>query len=646
MKQRKPNTLTPGQVLGFVAIGLVVLAIGVLDAGIYGGSLITKDGQELPANPFAAPFGLIGGGITWSSASTVISASVAALILLVAVLILVGVVKGRKGRSRVDHKASLMGRGKDISDLTERTATSAAKRFGVTGSIGVFLGVALAGKQRLFADFESVVMQIWGPRQGKSSTQVIPSVLDAPGAVVTTSNKPDVIDATRLARSLKGKVWAFDPQNISGDPASWWWNPLSYVTDDEKALKLAETFMVAGRGPGVKGDAYFDNEGKDMLTALFLAAAVGDKPISIVYDWINQGKPSEPSRLLRETNGGKYTAYAAGLEAQFNYEPAQRDGVVGTAKSMVQTLKFVGTLQWVNPISAADTRPQFSPQQFVRDARDTLYVLSKEGGGSAAALTTALTIAVAEAAENYAMTCPGRRMPVPLIMPLDEIANVCPWKDLPDKYSHYGSKGLIPIAFLQSYSQGEELWGEKSMKKIWSAASVKVVGSGIDEEGFLRSFSSLIGDYTYDTVSQSSSKTGNSRSINPDGGKEAIMTVADLSSLPRGRVIVKRSGAPATLARTLTWQSTAHADAVWLSLNLYDPSPASADNAATIVGRKDAAENPLVAAYKAVQGPATSDSSTRPPDAPAVAVGPAADTSDTTAAAPAAASRWIKAAEK
>ena len=128
MKQRKPNALTPGQVLGFVAIGLVVLAIGVLDAGIYGGSLITKDGQELPANPFAAPFGLIGGGIAWSSASTVISASVAALILLVAVLILVGVVKGRKGRSRVDHKASLMGRGKDISDLTERTATSAAKR--------------------------------------------------------------------------------------------------------------------------------------------------------------------------------------------------------------------------------------------------------------------------------------------------------------------------------------------------------------------------------------------------------------------------------------------------------------------------------------------------------------------------------------
>ncbi len=628
MKQRKGNSITFGQIAGFVAIGLCLVIIGVLDAGIYGGSLMSGDGQKLPANPFEAPFRLIGGKVGWSTASTVISLSLAVLVLAAAVLITLRVLKGRKGRSRVDHKAALMGRGKDIADLTERTAAAAAKRFGVKDGIGVFLGVALAGRQRLYADFESVVMQIWGPRQGKSSTQVIPSVLDAPGAVVTTSNKPDVIDATRLARSLKGRVWAFDPQKISGDPPSWWWNPLSYVTDDEKALKLAETFMVAGRGPGVKGDAYFDNEGKDMLTALFLAAALGEKPISVVYDWINQGKPTEPSRLLREKENGIYAAYAASLESQLNYEPAQRDGVVGTAKAMAQTLKFVGTLQWVNPLSGSDHRPQFSPEQFVRDATDTLYVLSKEGGGSAAALTTALTIAVADAGEAYAMTCPGRRLPVPQIMPLDEIANVCPWKDLPDKYSHYGSKGIIPIAFLQSWSQGEELWGEKAMKKIWSASSVKIVGSGIDEDGFLRSFSALIGEYTYDTVSQSSSKSGQSRSVNPDGGKESIMTVAELSSLPRGRVVIKRSGAPATLARTLTWQNTEHADAVWLSLDLYDPSPASQENAALIVAREGADEIPLVKAYRAAGGTAF------------------ADTKTPTAEAPAAASRWIKAAQK
>jgi type IV secretory pathway TraG/TraD family ATPase VirD4 len=599
MQQRKGNTITSGQKAGFALLGLCVIIIGVLDAGIYGGSMLSGDGQKLPANPFGTPFLLVGGKVGWSTASTVVAVVTAVLILAVALAVLRWVMRSRKGRTRVDHKASLMGRGKDISQITHKSVAASAARFGVQGSIGAFIGVTVAGIQKVYADFESVVLQIWGPRQGKSSTQVIPRVLDAPGAVLTTSNKPDVIDATRLARSVTGRIWAFDPQKISGDPPTWWWNPLSYVRNDERAMKLAEIFMVAGRGPNVTGDAYFDNEGKDMLTSLFLAAAIGNKPISVVYDWINQGKPTEPSRLLREKENGIYAAYASSLEAQLQYEPAQRDGVVGTAKAMVQTLKFVSTLQWVNPLSESDSRPQFSPEEFVRTAKDTLYVLSKEGGGSAAALTTALTVAVADAAEEYAMTQPGRRLAVPLMLPLDEIANVCPWKDLPDKYSHYGSKGIIPEAYLQSYSQGEELWGEKGMRKIYSASSVKVIGSGIDEEGFLRQFSSLIGEYTYDTVSTSSSRTGQSRSVNPDGGKESILTVADLSALPIGRAVVKRSGAPATMIKTQQWKDGPHADSVWLSLNIYDPSEKSKEMAAAILERKDADANPLVAAYKA-----------------------------------------------
>ncbi|WP_082579457.1 type IV secretory system conjugative DNA transfer family protein [Arthrobacter sp. Soil736] len=603
MQQRRGNTMTSGQKAGFALLGLCVIIIGVLDAGIYGGSMLSGDGQKLPANPFGTPFLLVGGKVGWSGSSTVVAAATAVLILVLALLVLLLVVRSRKGRTRVDHKATLMGRGKDIAQITEKSVAASAARFGVQGSIGAFIGITVAGAQKVYADFESVVLQIWGPRQGKSSTQVIPRILDAPGAVATTSNKPDVIDATRLARSVKGQVWAFDPQMISGDAATWWWNPLSYVRNDERAMKLAEIFMVAGRGPNVTGDAYFDNEGKDMLTSLFLAAAIGNKPISVVYDWINQGKPTEPSRLLREQENGIYAAYAASLEAQLQYEPAQRDGVVGTAKAMVQTLKFVSTLQWVNPLSASDSRPQFGPEEFVRSAKDTLYVLSKEGGGSAAALTTALTVAVADAAEEYAMTQPGRRLAVPLLMPLDEIANVCPWKDLPDKYSHYGSKGIIPEAYLQSYSQGEELWGEKGMRKIYSASSVKVIGSGIDEEGFLRQFSSLVGEYTYDTISRSSSKTGQSRSVNPDAGKESILSVADLSALPIGRAVVKRSGAPATMIKTQQWKDGRHADSVWLSLNIYDPSEKSKEMTAAILERKDADTNPVVVAYKA-QAPA------------------------------------------
>lgn len=633
MQQRKTSTMTPGTMAGFLLLGVGTTGILVVDAGIYGGSWLSGDGQTLPVNPMAAPFGLFTGQVHWSQASTLCLAVALVVLVGVAAVVVRGRLKAAKDRSRVDYKASMMGRGKDIAMLTERGAKRAARRFKLKWP-GIFLGTAVTGGARLFADVESVCLSIFGPRQGKSSTQVIPAVLDAPGAVVTTSNKPDVIDATRLPRSMKGTVWAFNPQKISPDRATWWWNPLSYVTDDDQAQKLSDIFKAAKSGANSKGDdPYFDPEGIDLMAALFLAAALGRKPISIVYDWISGGRVAmeEPKRILREAKNGIYARHADGLEAQLQLDDGQRDGIVGTAKSSLKVLKSVGIQDWVNPTGPTDPRPQFSPETFVREAKDTLYLLSKEGGGSAAALTTALTVAVADAGEDYAMTQRFRRLPVPMVFALDEIANVCPWKELPGKYSHYGSKGLLTIAWLQSYSQGEELWGEKGMRKIYSATTVKTIGSGLDEERYLREVSTIIGEYRYDTLNASTSERGRSVSVSPDGGKESIFTASELSEMPIGRAVVKRAGAPACLISTVRWTEGPHADAVWLSLNIHDPSDDSEENAAEIIERRtrpgkrekrlglDQKQDELVDAYLAAQAEAGGATPARAPAAAAPA---------------------------
>jgi type IV secretory pathway TraG/TraD family ATPase VirD4 len=298
------------------------------------------------------------------------------------------------------------------------------------------------------------------------------------------------------------------------------------------------------------------------------------------------------------------------MEAQLDLDDGQRDGIVGTAKASLRVLKYVSVQPWVKRTGPYDQRPYFDAEAFARST-DTLYLLSKEGGGSTAAITTALTVAVADAAEEYAMTQPRRRLPVPMLLALDEVANVCVWKELPGKYSHYGSKGLLPMAWLQSYSQGEELWGEKGMKKIYSASTVKVIGSGLDED-HLRSLSSSLNEYRYDTTNVS---VGDRKSVStsPDGGKEHIWTVGDLAELPKGRAIVKAAGSRAALVKTVQWIHTPNADAVWFSLELNDPTPESATAAATaekrrtswnlfqrLVLRKEG-ERPdeLVAAYRA-----------------------------------------------
>ncbi|WP_328520575.1 type IV secretory system conjugative DNA transfer family protein [Kribbella sp. NBC_00359] len=201
-----------------------------------------------------------------------------------------------------------------------------------------------------------------------------------------------------------------------------------------------------------------------------------------------------------------------------------------------------------------------------------LYGLSREGAGNAGPLVTALTAAV-KAGGDYATTCPGDLLPVPMIGVLDEAANVCRWKDLPDLYSHYGSRGIVLVTILQSWAQGVGCWGERGMEKLWSAANRRIYGGGVDDATFLDRLSKLIGDRELLRSSTSTSKQGTS--VNRQLQREQILDIAELAALPAGRAIVFSSGARATLIRSIPWMERPYADRVRASLARHDPGARS-----------------------------------------------------------------------
>jgi len=80
-----------------------------------------------------------------------------------------------------------------------------ARRFGVEQP-GLPIARAIAGGQTLYATWEDMQCDIWGPRKGKSSSRAIPTLLAAPGSAFATSNKPDLYAATRSVREQGGRV--------------------------------------------------------------------------------------------------------------------------------------------------------------------------------------------------------------------------------------------------------------------------------------------------------------------------------------------------------------------------------------------------------------------------------------------------------
>jgi type IV secretory pathway TraG/TraD family ATPase VirD4 len=577
-RRSEPGRSNPSTVLYTWMFGILLGAIASGWLGLVMASKLSGTNGDLPRDPFKIAEGIKKGTVEWTSLATVLSVIVAVVLIAVVVMAMKVFRPSSKNRTRVDTSARYMASTKDLAELQEKRSLEKAARLGVQGCPGVPLGKDMRSGKMLYASWEDVTIGIAGPRVGKTTALVVPAILAAPGALLTTSNKPDTVETTRKLRDEVGTTWVFDPQQVVDEEPTWWWNPLSYVTDDTTAAKLAGHFASGSREPGDKGDAYFDPAGKNLLAGMLLAAALDGRAITDVFTWLTDPDNREMVSVLR--NGG-YPLVADAVESETRAPERQRAGVYGTARKMAGCLQNSRIGRWVTPVGGnmrGDRRPQFNPDEFVRGT-DTLYSLSKEGEGTAAPLVTALTVAVVEAGERLAKTQPGGRMATPLLCILDEAANVCRWKDLPDLYSHYGSRGIPIMSIFQSWSQGVDVFSLAGMRKLFSAANEVVYLGGVKEIEFLRELSELIGDYDHETISYSMNKGVRSTSV--QNNRRRILDPSELAELPRGRAILIASGLRSSMVKTAPWYEGSDAEKVRASITAYEDASRAERTAAT-----------------------------------------------------------------
>ncbi|MEU2088780.1 type IV secretory system conjugative DNA transfer family protein [Nocardia beijingensis] len=575
-KKKVTDPAIPGPDVSLLLTYAGFAIFGTLWLALHLGNMLEGSPQKVPFNPIAILADLARGRLRWPAAATAIILLV--ILSVVAYLVIRKELEKRrsKGRLPVDDKADVMGNGGAISMLTEAGVREKAQQLGVklgyNDAPGVPIGVGVADGVMLYGSYEDLHLDIWGPRQGKSTARVIPAILSAIGPVLATSNKRDVVDATRDVREGKGSpTFVFDPQGVAGEETTWFWDPLSWVDAkregcEMRAARLAGHFADGDDGSDSNNDAFFDPEAEDLLAGLFLAAAVGDRngsrPIVQVWEWVTNPQDTEPIELLR---AARHHYTASGLSSQYNADPRTRSGIFGTAKKMIRCLKLSNVHPW---ITRGGDRREFDELEFLEN-NGTLYSLSLEGRGSAAPLVSALTEAVVDVAMRKASQSAGGRLAIPMLAVLDEAANVVRWKDLPKQYSHFGSRGIVVMTVLQSWAQGVRCWGESGMNALWSAANIKVLGSGVDDTKFLQERSDVLGEY--DAISQSVSESKGGKSYSRSLSSSKTFSVNALATLPRGRAILFPSGAPPVLIRTVPWWEGEYAADVKQSISHHDP---------------------------------------------------------------------------
>ena len=615
-----------GQASAWVIPGVAAAALVAGGAlWVAGGLASMLAGAGWRSAPLEAPFGLPlligvlrdGTRPAWPAADphlvTGLAATLAALVLLPAGLLVLRRVLNAPaaddpGRSlaRGVHLQAMLGRPAATRALRLRPSLAGTKARDLpAGDVGLLLGRlgTTPRSAELFSSWEDVAVAIMAPRSGKTTTLAVPITLAAPGAVVLTSNKTEGWQETAALRAAQTgqTVWTFDPQRIAHAEQTWWWNPLAGLTTVAEANRLAGHFVAT-----VQDDRrdIWGPAAKELLATLLLAAAAGGRSLVEVYGWLANEATPVPGGLLREHG---YDLLARTLRGTQDSPPETRGSVYFTARAATACLRDDQITAWVTPpatssVNSANTSEgavgthhpggqsgplvEFRPDDFPT-SRQTLYLLSKDEGGSAGPLVAALTDRVLRCGVAAAEQRGGRLDP-PMVLVLDEAANICRISDLPALYSHLGSRGIVPLTILQSYSQAVGVWGETGTKALWGAATIKLIGAGIDDPSFAEDLSRLVGEHDVRTVSRS---TGGGRGGSGGGvsrthatRQQRILPASAIRELPRGRALLLATGSKPALISLQPWYTGPRADQITaaqsaalagITARAHRPAPAS-----------------------------------------------------------------------
>jgi type IV secretory pathway TraG/TraD family ATPase VirD4 len=264
-----------------------------------------------------------------------------------------------------------------------------------------------------------------------------------------------------------------------------------------------------------------------------------------VYGWLTNEHTDAPPQIL-EQHGFDEVAHSLRGFARLPHET--RGSVFFTARAATACLRNPAIMGWVTPPASSDIEG-FEPSSVI-GTRQTVYLLSKDSGGSAAPLVAALADALIRAGIAGAEARGGRLDP-PMAVVLDEAASVAPIADLPLLVSHAGSRAIFVMTILQSYPQGEAVWQTTGMKALWSASTIKVVGPGQDDAGFNESVSKLLGEQWVTTGSWSAGEKATHASTTVS--RQKVMDAGAVRALAKGTALLIATGHRPALLRLNPW---------------------------------------------------------------------------------------------
>jgi len=476
----------------------------------------------------------------------------------------------RRGKGFADNSQIRDGlgvaRARASAAQTRPGLTAAERRRVPIEQVGLPLGTSTTGEPVVLS-LEDHAVVIAPTGAGKSVEVMIPAALTAPGALVVTCTRADILDVIAATRTSAGrnaadgtgnprKVWVFDPLDRLGWPEPMVWNPVAGCRDGQRAVSRGLAFA-AGLGADDRSStnsSFFRANAASALTRLLHAADLDGRPVGDVIDWavhLDDGAEQAQELIRRSTLEQAEPLWAGMLRSVATGAEETVSSSRQTLAQAIEAMALRSVLRWVTP---RDGVPSFDVARFVAGSDTLVLVGDANASTNVAPLCAMLLQEVVDTAKTIAARLPGGRLDPPLRLVGDEIANVAPLPKLVELATDARGFGMQLVLALQSLPQARRRWGADGANTLLDNMPAEILLGGITDPDTLGRYATLVGDVEL---------TRATTSYDPDSGRATgaseqqtdrrVLRAEEARQIPAGHGLLIYRNRPAVLLRLTAW---------------------------------------------------------------------------------------------
>jgi type IV secretion system protein VirD4 len=383
------------------------------------------------------------------------------------------------------------------------------------------------GRKLVAAEPRQSVAVIGPTQSGKTTGLAIPAIREWAGPVIATSVKTDLLRDTLTEREHHGEAWVYDPTQSTGLPAAGW-SPLASCGDWQAARRTADWLAAAAKqsAGGLAEADFWHNTAAKLLAPLLFAAASGGYTIADVVRWVDTQNETEPRAALEHAGVAEALEAAA---ASWGREAKHRSSVYTTAETILAA--------YADPTVARSARSHdVEPERLLDGGHHTLYLCAPTDEQTRLRpLFTTLLQTVLSAAYRRAHTT-GAPLNPPLLVVLDEAANIAPLPELDTLAATAAGQGIQLVTVWQDLSQIKTRYHDRA-HTILNNHRATLLLPGVKDPDTLDHTSQLLGET--ETTRQSTTTDAAGRRSTTEGVEHRrLMPDHEVRAMPQGQAVL------------------------------------------------------------------------------------------------------------